>query len=159
MLNYAKGLGKSIADPKTQMQYAYKELQSDYVSTLNKLTSGTSIREVSDYVLRYYENPANQSTAVQEKRAAYAQEYYNTYYNGATTSAKTWSPKLGDIVNYNGSVHYVRSSGGTAQPCVGGRAKITNIAPGAIHPYHLVRVVGAGATVFGWVDAGTLEEV
>ena len=45
--------------------------------------------------------------------------------------------------------------------CKSGKAKITQIYQlgKSKHPYHLVRVSGSGATVYGWVDAGTFEKV
>lgn len=72
-----------------------------------------------------------------------------------------WTPEVGDTVFYSGSVHY-RSAGSTdAVKCRGGMAKITRIyLPGrAKHPYHLVRLSGSGATVYGWVDSGTFTKV
>ena len=45
----------------------------------------------------------------------------------------------------------------TGASCKGGRAEITQIyqPDKSKHPYHLKRVAGGGATVYGWVDAGT----
>ena len=44
--------------------------------------------------------------------------------------------------------------------CKGGLAKITNIYQlgKSKHPYHLVRVSGKGATVYGWVNDGTFTK-
>ena len=40
-------------------------------------------------------------------------------------------------------------------PCKPGKAKVTSIAKGAKHPYHLVNQ-GGGCTVYGWVNAADI---
>lgn len=74
--------------------------------------------------------------------------------------AAAWTPKVGDIVNYNGNTHYTSANSSSPKACKGGKAKITQIYQlgKSKHPYHLVRVSGAGATVWGWVDAGTFSK-
>lgn len=72
--------------------------------------------------------------------------------------------KVGDIVQFSGGSHYVSSdspspSGGTR---TAGPAKVTNIAKGAPHPYHLIGgasapEAGGSSNVYGWVDAGTVS--
>lgn len=78
-----------------------------------------------------------------------------------TTAAKDY--KVGDVVTFNGGNHYYTSQdasprGGTRK---GGKAKITVIAKGAKHPYHLIggayNNVGGSSNVYGWVDAGTFS--
>jgi len=73
---------------------------------------------------------------------------------------QTWTPKVGDVVNYSGSTHYTSANSSSPKACKGGKAKITQIYQlgKSKHPYHLVRVSGAGATVYGWVDAGTFTK-
>ena len=75
--------------------------------------------------------------------------------------ATSWTPKVGDTVNYKGTVHYTSANATGAKSCKSGKAKITQIYQlgKSKHPYHLVRVSGSGATVYGWVDAGTFEKV
>ncbi len=79
----------------------------------------------------------------------------------AEAPAEKWTPKVGDIVNYKGSKHYASANAASGPACKGGKAKITQIYQlgKSKHPYHLVRVAGSGATVYGWVDAGTFEKV
>jgi LysM repeat protein len=62
--------------------------------------------------------------------------------------------QIGDIVIYNGSVHYANAYADTGYNCTGGKAKITAIHQlgKSKHPYHLV---GIGCGVYGWVDEGT----
>lgn len=77
-----------------------------------------------------------------------------------TTVAKPWTPTVGDVVNYTGKVHYTSAGATKAIACKGGKAKITAIYQlgKSKHPYHLVAVSGSGATVYGWVDAGTFTK-
>lgn len=60
--------------------------------------------------------------------------------------------KIGDIVEFTGTKHYLTKNVKTGSVCKPGKAKVTAIAVGA-HPYHLIRVTGGGSTVYGWVDA------
>lgn len=71
-----------------------------------------------------------------------------------------WIPKVGDIVNYTGNKHYANANAANGASCKGGKAKITNIYQlgKSKHPYHLVRVSGKGATVWGWVDEGSFTK-
>ncbi len=75
-----------------------------------------------------------------------------------TTTA--WTPKVGDTVNYKGTVHYANANATSGAACKGGKAKISSIYQlgKSKHPYHLIRVSGSGATVYGWVDAGTFTK-
>ena len=68
-----------------------------------------------------------------------------------------WVPKIGDVVYYNGSVHYTNPNALVPKLCKNGLATITNISGlgTSKHPYHLKYVSGKGATVYGWVNSGT----
>ncbi len=70
-----------------------------------------------------------------------------------------WTPKVGDVVIYNGKTHYVSANSTAAKSCKGGKAKITAIYQlgKSKHPYHLIAESG-GATVYGWVDAGSFTK-
>lgn len=63
--------------------------------------------------------------------------------------------KIGDIVQFKGTTHYVSSQATSGVPCKPGKAKVTSIAKGAKHPYHLVNQ-GGGCTVYGWVNAADI---
>ncbi len=59
---------------------------------------------------------------------------------------------VGDLVEFSGGAHFVSSdavkpTGGTRTP---GKARLTKIAEGRPHPYHLI---GTSSNVWGWVDA------
>lgn len=72
-----------------------------------------------------------------------------------------WTPKVGDIVYYNGNVHYSNAGSLVGKKCVGGQARIAAIygLGKAKHPYQLIRVAGKGATVYGWVNEGTFTKI
>lgn len=62
---------------------------------------------------------------------------------------------VGDVVDFRGTRHYGSSDGAKASACRPGTAKLTAMAAGARHPYHLV---GTGScTVYGWVDASDVN--
>ena len=69
----------------------------------------------------------------------------------------SWTPKIGDIVIYNGDKHYVNANAVVGTSCKSGKAKITNIynVGKSKHPYHLV---GIDCSVYGWVDEGSFTK-
>lgn len=66
--------------------------------------------------------------------------------------------KVGDIVQFNGGYHYASSTAGspTGSKCAAGKAKITLVAKGAKHPWHLIHQ-DSSSRVYGWVDDGTFS--
>ena len=65
---------------------------------------------------------------------------------------------VGTEVNFTGTKHYTSAyKTATGKNCKAGKAKITAIAAGKAHPYHLVAVSGKGSTVYGWVDAADVS--
>lgn len=73
----------------------------------------------------------------------------------ATQRSNKTDWKIGDVVNFTGNVHYSSSDATRGLSCKGGKATITGVYKNGKHPYHLIRVSGSGATVYGWVDAGS----
>lgn len=73
--------------------------------------------------------------------------------NGQASST-TWTPKVGDVVNFTGGRHYASANATTGPTCKNGKAKITQIYQlgKSKHPYHLIAVSGGGSNVYGWVD-------
>ena len=61
------------------MEFLTYQLEKSYKSVWIILKRAKSVREASDAVLLQFERPADQSTAVQEKRAAYGQTYFDNY--------------------------------------------------------------------------------
>ena len=79
LLDFTKQKNKSIGDLNTQLEFLMLELQSGYKSLLQTLKTTTSVKEASNGVLLQFERPADQSVAVQNKRASYSQTYYDKY--------------------------------------------------------------------------------
>lgn len=67
--------------------------------------------------------------------------------------------KVGDIVQFKGGYHYVSSTASSpaSTNLRPGPAKITLIAKGAKHPYHLIHT-DSSTMVYGWVDKGTFTK-
>lgn len=65
------------------------------------------------------------------------------------------SIKVGDVVDFTGTRHYASANATSAATCKPGKAKVTNIASGSKHPYHLIHTDSTG-TVYGWVDAADI---
>lgn len=72
----------------------------------------------------------------------------------------SWTPKVGNIVNFTGNRHYTSANATSGSSCKGGKAKITQIykVGKSRHPYHLVAVTGGGSNVYGWVDEGSFTK-
>lgn len=82
LLSFAKEKCKSIGDLELQLDYLMKELKEGYTAVLNILKTASTVMEASNAVLTKFERPADQSAAVQSKRAGYGQKFYNKYAKG-----------------------------------------------------------------------------
>lgn len=116
----------------------------------------------------------NMSNAVGERSIKVGNGYIRgyglpKYASKATTSPSPVKPpvkapevatggyKVGDTVNFTGGLHYTSSfATAVARACKAGLAKVTAVAEGRPHPYHLKAVSGKGATVYGWVNASDI---
>lgn len=65
-------------------------------------------------------------------------------------------PAVGTVVTFTGSHHYASSGSTNAKSCKPGEARVTAVAKGARHPYHLIKTTGSSSTVYGWVDAADI---
>lgn len=79
LYNFAKSCLSSIGDPFMQLCFFDKELKGSYKTVYNALMKASTVREASDVILLQYEKPANQSEAVQIKRASYGEAFYKKY--------------------------------------------------------------------------------
>jgi len=86
LLDFAKSQGKSIGDLQMQLDFLWKELKESYPAVLTVLQGADNVRQASDAVLLWYERPADQSEAVQVKRAGYGQGYYDKYAGKPATN-------------------------------------------------------------------------
>ena len=71
----------------------------------------------------------------------------------------TLAYKVGDVVQYTGSVHYRSASDSSGPSCKPGVVKITAVHAAGKHPYHVIAEKGGGSTAYGWVDADKLEKI
>lgn len=85
LLAFAQDAGKSIGDLEMQLDYLLKELTEGYKGVLDTLKTASDVQTASDSVLLDFERPADQSTAVKNKRAGYGQNYYKKYAGKAST--------------------------------------------------------------------------
>lgn len=97
LLELAKSKGVSIGDLEMQLEYLWSEMQS-YHGMMTKLRNAASVMEASNAVLLDFERPADQSEAVQKKRASFGQEFYDELSGVSVTSEKV---KEGNEVRYN----------------------------------------------------------
>ena len=114
LLNYVKQKNKSIGDGQIQMEFLAYQLSNDFSSVWKTLKSATSILEASNAVLLKFERPADQSTAVQNKRAEFGKVYYDKYASKTTVTPQPNKPSEG----YTNSslVDYVKISPNKTSP-------------------------------------------
>lgn len=103
LYNYARKCGKSIGDLEIQLEFLYKELSENYKGVLKVLQCAGSVLEASNAVLLKYERPANQSVAVQNKRAQYGMKYYNKYAVTYFEEYRGYSKSIVDALNAIGA--------------------------------------------------------
>lgn len=94
LLTFVRAKKTSIGDMETQLAFLVKELKQSYCSVYQILRTAGSVAEASNAVLLQFERPADQSTAVQKKRASYGQNYYEKFVGGT----KSMSRKRSEIV-------------------------------------------------------------
>lgn len=116
LYDFAKSRNKSVGDLETQLEFLYKELSEDYPSVLKTLKNATSVKEASNAVLLQFERPADQSVAVQNKRASYGQTYYDKYAGKTnhtnTVNSITSAFKMRTTKPEAGNKYYITKSRG-----------------------------------------------
>lgn len=124
---YADSKGKSIGDLTMQLEFLMKELTGDYPAVLATLKKATSVLEASNAVLLKYEQPADQSVNVQNKRASYGALYFNQYANKKTVTIKVSVLKKGckgeDVRALQGILNALGYSCGNADGSFGGNTE------------------------------------
>ena len=144
LLDFAMAQKKSIGDLSMQLDFLWKELSESYKGLLSTLKATKSVREASDAVLKQYERPADQSEAVQKKRASYGQGYYDKY---AASQAHTPSMpvELKVVVPFLVKVKIsdlnIRKGAGTEFD------RVSYITPGT---YTIVKVLQGTGSKSGW---------
>ena len=79
--------------------------------------------------------------------------------SGTTTTPAALAFAVGDVVRFTGNTHYTNAAAASGAVCKPGTAKVTALAKGAKHPYHLIKQPGGGSTVYGWVNAADVQAV
>ena len=69
LLDFARARNKSIGDLEMQLECVCTQFKTQYTKVWSALTSATSVKGASNAVLLQFERPADQSVAVQNKRA------------------------------------------------------------------------------------------
>lgn len=96
LLTFARAAGKSIGDLDMQLDFLWKELSESYKSVLQTLKTASSVLEASNAVLLKFERPADQSEAVQRKRAGFGQKYYDQFAQTVHTEGVGCGMKYSD---------------------------------------------------------------
>ena len=93
LLDHARKQGASIGDLNMQLSFLWKEL-SGYTAVMNTLKTAASVLAASNAILTGFEKPADQSAAVQKKRAEYGKKYYDKYVKKAAAAPAAFTPYL-----------------------------------------------------------------
>lgn len=113
LYNYVKKSGKSIGDLEIQLEFLCYQLSNNYKTVWSACTNAKSVLEASNAMLLKFERPADQSDAVQKKRASYGQGYYDKYATKSTGTSggqTTMSSKYDKYI-YSTGTHYISNSG------------------------------------------------
>lgn len=76
-----------------------------------------------------------------------------------SATVKNTNFKAGDVVMFKGDKYYVSAISDRTRSCKPGKAKITRIKSGTKHPYYLIRILGGGSNVTGWVNESDIEVI
>lgn len=79
LLNFAKENNKSIGDLNLQLEFLINQFKNNFNKLYQLLISTNSVKEASNGVLLQFERPADQSEAMQTKRASFSQTYYDKF--------------------------------------------------------------------------------
>ena len=109
MLNYFKNKKKSIGDLNTQMEFLAHQLSTSYKSVWTVLQTAKTVLEASNAVLLKFERPADQSEAVQKRRASYGQKYFDNYGTKVSPKPENSKPSV-PSKGGNGNMKYSTSN-------------------------------------------------
>jgi hypothetical protein len=118
LYEYVKSKNKSIGNLEAQLEFLYIELSESYKSVLDTLKTAKSVKEASNAVLLKFECPADQSVSMQNKRAAYGQNYYDKYAekgSNVTMGVKTYQES--DRVQLSKNFNSYEFRCGLGSPC------------------------------------------
>ena len=142
--NYASHVGIVVSVSGS----TFKVIEGNMSNAVGYRTMTVNGKYIRGYGVPKYSSKATKETTKQETTK---QETTKDKVTTNTTSKTSY--KVGDVVNFKGCLHYTNSyKSGVAKACKGGLAKVTAVAKGNPHPYHLIAVSGKGSTVYGWVN-------
>ena len=157
-LGYYKNKGHFVATPQPGDQIFFGDARSTWHTGIVTRVSGGTVYTV--------EGNAGSPLGVHQFRYQLGSKIIKGYgrpdwsqAGSATTpdSKPVTYPMVGDVVDFTGARHYTSSNGGKGYACRPGKAKVTVVAKGAKHPYHLIGVTSGGSSVYGWVDAADIK--
>ncbi len=117
-------------------------IEGNYSNSVGRRTITVNGRYIRGYGVPKYSSKAGPASAVPS-------------YPETTLPSSFGEVKVGDIRDFTGSRHYANSNAVTGPECRPGPAKVTAIASGAKHPYHVIHTDGT-SNVYGWVDAADI---
>lgn len=79
LLAFAQAKKQSVGNLEVQLDFLLHELKTSYSSVLTALERATDVAAASNTVLLEFERPADQGERVKQRRAQYAQTYYDRY--------------------------------------------------------------------------------
>ena len=105
-----------------QVDWFLQTMKNEYKAIWTVLTTAKTVREASNAVLLKFERPADQSEAVQVKRAGYGQTYFDKYAAStpATEQPAVLDEKYAKYINST-STHYISNSGSDERSTLAGR--------------------------------------
>lgn len=119
LLAFAQSKKKSVGDLGMQLEFLYKELSESYKGVFADLKSAKTILAASNSVLMKFERPANQSAAVQNKRAAYGQKFYDKYAGKTPVVPEQKTSAVPYRVRVTADVLNIRKGAGTGYAVAG----------------------------------------
>lgn len=170
--NRSKGSGNwGMASGYTFLGFIYNPAVNGSAPVSNNIVASSSGEEVyivkkndtlSDIAAKYgttYKILAEYNNISNPNIISVGQKIKIPGKNSNTVSNNSWVPKVGDVVIYNGNMHYVNANAAIGSMCKSGKAKITSIYQlgKSKHPYHLVGISG-GSNAYGWVDEGSFTK-
>ncbi len=150
-----KTLGIAYKEPTAQAEESVVYFKGGKHYTSANGTVGYEVKAGPAKITKYVKGAKHPYHVIHTDTSSTVYGWVNT--DAVETTSVTKIPKVGDVVLFPGGKHYVSSNSDTGFDAKGGQAKVTKYSEGAKHPYHLVKIDGGTATVYGWVDADTIQ--
>ena len=86
LLNLCRSRNKSISDKNCQFDQLYSHLQSE--GLLNTIKNATNVAIATEFFMKKFEKPRDQSQQAVNERVQYAEKYFNLFNNNNNNSSK-----------------------------------------------------------------------